>query len=320
MDHKKYSCVVKFIDFSKRSRSEKKFIDKESVLQTVNSPEFQDRLTNGRMLGLFTHRGRNDRLLARDVPYEDAILLSPDFVNVTREVEVTDEGAFAGMDIVNYNQGPLVKEMLKSKLPISVSMATKSVPTRDAYIVKDIMGIDFTMKPDLDASVISVNFSQEDKLYHISQEVDVVAVTDKNFSIQDYVREMQLVPAVLLKRRVDEVIRFCSAKPQKFISEKLPIVKNYVETYIYQWVLTTMQDPTSNFNLSIGLRLSQYVSDRKVINDLQRILIRVRNELQTKGTITPTYQTQVNNQFQMLMARIYEYIGEQLAKSGKFFR
>jgi hypothetical protein len=117
-----------------------------------------------------------------------------------------------------------------------------------------------------------------------------------------------------------DVVQWCNSKSQEEISKNIPILKNYIESYIYSWILSMMNNPSTDFNLILGLRLSKYVRDHRVLAELQRTLKIVKMQLASKGIIQPQYQKKLNDSFQAMMTRLYEYINDNLSSSGKFFR
>lgn len=216
----------------------------------------------------------------------------------------------------------------KDKFPISVSMATKSRVTSNEYHVEEFLGIDFTQRPDLDSAVIVTNFSQSgERVTTISNQLEIVSINDnpvsQNFSVatlNQTIKEMKYQPYRILMNRMYDIIQWCNSKPQEDISNNISILKNYLESYIYSWILSMMNNPSTDFNLILGLRLSKYVSDHKVLSELQRTLKIVKMQLASKGVIQPIYQKKLNDSFQAMMTRLYEYINNNLSNTGKFFR
>jgi hypothetical protein len=339
-----YSIIVRVLNFDKVSKSEKKFIDRDTFMKNViNNLDVQEKMRVGQLPGLFTHSSRDSKVMDRSIPYVDNIIRDTDFCNFTAALDVDGSDVYAGINIINYGKGLLLKEMIrarpdKEKYPISVSMATKSRVTPTAYHVEEFLGIDFTQRPDLDSAVISTNFSQAgERITRIIAPLEIISINDNpktaaNFSstledttfsvttLDQTIKEMKFQPYRILMNRMYDVVQWCNNKPQEDISKNIAILKNYIESYIYSWILSMMNNPSTDFNLILGLRLSKYVKDHRVLSDLQRTLKIVKMQLSSKGIIQPQYQKKLNDTFQMTMTRLYEYINDNLSNSGKFFR
>ena len=159
-----YDITVKVCDFSTPSKSAHKIIDGAFFQNNVlDSAKWQDKLKRGQVLGLFTHKGRQPREQIREIPYEDNIALSPYLCNVAKEVWRDGDSLFAGLDLFdNREYGALLKDMLKRGMNVPVSMAVRAAADMNRFYVKDLLGVDFTFKPDLEAEIVRINFSETD--------------------------------------------------------------------------------------------------------------------------------------------------------------
>lgn len=338
LDNKDYSMIVRVLNFNVPSKSEHKRINKEAFIQaTLGNPEFNNKLKLGQLPGLFTHSSRDSRRMNRSIPYVDNIIRDPDFCNFTAALDIDGDDVYAGINIIDYGKGLLLKEMIRNKpdpnsYPISVSMATRARVTPNEYIMREFLGVDFTQKPDLDAEIMSINFSEEDRIHRINTDLEIVSTCDsprsldttfnKNFSaasINQYVRELSYEPHRVLWTRLDDVVSWCKQHKQEEITSKLNVLKSYIDGYIYQWILAEMNNPTSKFNIALGLRLNRYVANKNTVRDLQRTLTLVKGQLASRGVINNASQIKLNTSFNLMMQEIYQYINTRLAPNGKTF-
>lgn len=335
LDNKDYSLIVRLLSFSVPSKSEHKRINRDKFIDvTLGNPQFKEKLAKGQLPGLFTHNSRDSRKMNRSIPYVDNIIRDPDFCNFTAAMDIDGDDVYVGVNLIDYGKGLLLKEMIRNRpdkdtFPISVSMATRAHVTPNEYMMSEYLGVDFTQKPDLDAEIMSINFSEEDRIHRINNNLDLVSFCEhprslesKNFSqesLNQYVKEMKYQSYRVLMLRMNDVIQWCKNHKQDEIDKNINVLKSYIDGYVYQWILAAMNEPKSDFNLILALRLNRYCSDQKSVRMLQRNLNLVRNQLVTKGTIPPQYQKQLNESFNLVMAQLYDFINMRLELVGKAF-
>ena len=124
----KFDITVKVCDFKTPSKSAHKVIDGNFFRSNVlRNPKWQQKLKDGLVLGLFTHKGRQPDLQRKEIPYEDNIALSPYLCNVAKDVWVDGDSLYAGLDLFeNREYGALLKDMLQRKMNVPVSMAVRA--------------------------------------------------------------------------------------------------------------------------------------------------------------------------------------------------
>ena len=159
-----YDITVKVCDFKTPSKSAHKIIDGQFFKTNVlSNAKWQEKLKRGQVLGLFTHKGRQPREQIKEIPYEDNIALSPYLCDVAKEVWCDGDSLFAGLDLFeNKEYGALLKNMLQRGMNVPVSMAVRAAADMNRFYVKDLLGVDFTFKPDLEAEIVHLNFSESD--------------------------------------------------------------------------------------------------------------------------------------------------------------
>lgn len=157
--------VLQICDFHTKSKSAGKLIDKQSMQNVINSQKFKEDLQKGNILSLFTHKDRYN-LNDQNIPFEDNVLTSPYLCAVARKVWIdeTKDAAFGELDLLDTTYGRLWKDLLKKGFMNSTSMSVTAhvSPDGSKYIIDGILSIaDPTARPDLNAGVISVSFSEK---------------------------------------------------------------------------------------------------------------------------------------------------------------
>jgi hypothetical protein len=108
-----------------------------------------------------------------------------------------------------------------------------------------------------------------------------------------------------------------SQRKQDWIDKHADVLKGYISNYIMQWIQGILNNPDSQFNLTVGLQLNRYVKDRSRLMELQRSMTRVRQQLNQNGIITNQVQKTVNMSYQKVLTSIYEFINDKTYTSGK---
>jgi len=152
--------TIQICDFKTRSKSANKLIDKDSMRKVVSSEAFKKSLELGRILGLATHKSRYE-LDNPQIPMEDQILTSPYLANCARKVWIDEstDTLMGEFDLLDTKYGKLIRGMLKRGIMIPVSMSVSATADNDKYYIEDLLGVDFTERPDLNARIDKVNFS-----------------------------------------------------------------------------------------------------------------------------------------------------------------
>lgn len=171
--------TIKVCDFIHPSKSAHKYIDKESVRKAIDNETFRKDLARGKILGLATHKDRY-HLDDQNIPFSDNVLVSPYLANVCRKMWIDDvnECLMGEFDLLDTEYGRLMRDMYKKGIYTPVSMSVQANISRDGtkYEVSQILGVDFTGSPDLEAEVLSVSFSEKrgnvKGVYHFSQKQD----------------------------------------------------------------------------------------------------------------------------------------------------
>ena len=155
--------TIQICDFKTKSKSAGKLIDKPSMEKVINSEKFKTSLKMGRILGLATHKSRYE-VADPNIPMEDQILTSPFLANCARKIWIDNskDALMGEFDLLNTTYGNLIKDMLKKHIMIPVSMSVSATADSEKYYIDDLLGVDFTERPDLNASIQKVNFSEAD--------------------------------------------------------------------------------------------------------------------------------------------------------------
>lgn len=329
VDRKKYDLVIKVCDFNKRALVEKKFIDKDSVVKLINTDKFKEDLKLGRKLGLLTHNDRyKEREFSKDIPYCDNILLSSTLCSVTKDMQIEGDSIVAGIDLLDTEDGRKIRSMIEKGIPMGVSMACR-MPTslandRDKFYLSEILGVDFTLSPDLDTELLAVNFSATDAtdsdgdVLHVYSTKNLTndRILSKNFSLVENIRETISAPHLILRNRINEVLRLCKSKKQDYIDKNAVIIREYIQGYVLNWIMNQLK-AKNDINVAMSLRLSNYLKDTKPCRDLQRSFRKLRTQLDSTGVMDRVLQKELNKNYRTVMLGLFDYINIQLAESGK---
>lgn len=153
--------TIQVCDFHTPSKSCGKIIDKESVKKVLNSEKFKTNLKMGRCLGLFTHTSRYEPQ-NENVPYEDFVSTSPYLANCCRKlwIDESTDSLMGEFDLLDTEYGRLLRDMYKKNIMMSYSMSVSATADDKKYYIDDWFGCDSTWKPDLNAKVTKINFSE----------------------------------------------------------------------------------------------------------------------------------------------------------------
>lgn len=136
------------------------------------------------------------------------------------------------------------------------------------------------------------------------------------FSLKEFLRESDFPPYISLNRRVNEVIRTAKQlKPAKF-EEKKAVLRNYIEQFVNNYVVASMNTPNSKFNIMLGLRLGQYCKDRQPAIKLQRSLTRYKQQIKSQGYVNKAVAKEVNENNRAVLQEIFNYINDRIGSKA----
>lgn len=137
---KTYDVKAVLFHVGEKGKSSHKAIDYSSFLRTLQDPKIQERLKNGKLLGLLTH---DDRAVARSggIVHHDAIMKSPDLCNILREVTVKDGVVYGYMDLTDTPAAQRFKSLYKQGCKIGVSISTDLIE-RDEFEIRELFGVE----------------------------------------------------------------------------------------------------------------------------------------------------------------------------------
>lgn len=153
--------TIQICDFHTPSKSVHKVINKESMRKVLASEHFKKNLDSGRLLGLYTHKSRYTQD-DQNIPFEDNVATSPYLANCTRKlwIDESKDALMCDIDLLNTKYGNILKDMYKKGIMMSYSMSVSATASDKEYFIDDWLGVDATFRPDLEAYVEKVNFSE----------------------------------------------------------------------------------------------------------------------------------------------------------------
>jgi len=187
----------------------------------------------------------------------------------------------------------------------------KQLPNKITSTVETVFS-ELTEKKQLNCSELSI-----EDLKASAMKKNGTVPTD--FSISSYVAEFNLQPWQVLKRRISEVIQICRAKKQDWINANYEKLRAYFDSYILTWVQNILNNPSTEFNIILGLRLANYQVENKKMREFNRTIKRMRTQLNNVGFMDKLLQNKLNTQFQAIENDIYTFINNKVGESGKKF-
>ena len=180
--------------------------------------------------------------------------------------------------------------------------------------IEDVHYADFSEKPV--AKTPKSDFDTEN--HNEDSDNRKVSGSCSDFSIREYIRERQRIPAVVFKQRVREVIQYSRLSRAKTFNENKSMLRRYLLEYVNEWITRSLSDPKNDMNIALGLRLSEYCKDRMPMRNLQRYLKRAKQQMTSQGGVmTRDVQTNLNKSFAQMMGQIYDYINSKVNDKGK---
>lgn len=119
------------------------------------------------------------------------------------------------------------------------------------------------------------------------------------FSLLERIRLSKLSPRQILKRRLNEVVRYVNGHNVDTIKANREIILKYLSEYIFSVIVKIMYDPKiSQINLILTLGLPAILKDLKSVRELQIYLRRTKRELGTKGYMSKLIQDKLSDKYQ----------------------
>jgi len=348
----KYDIKCILFHVGEKGKTSHKAVNLQSFIDTLQKPVIQERLKDGKLLGLLTHDGRDTARQAH-IPHHDMVMKDPDLCNVLRKVTIKDGTVYAYLDLIK--SAPAAQRFMslwKMGSKIGVSMSTELIE-KDEFYIQDLLGVDATLRAEFDSPIVEANFSENSK-HTIETNWDTIqmgATVDPSekvllgnfsenpvsepvekktsngdfseekkagdFSIREFLRERQRQPAMVLKQRIQEVIRYIRMSTSKSVATNAVFLRRYLLEYINEWILMSVSTPSSDLNISLGLRLTEYCKDRMPMRSLQLALRKARAQMEQSHSMTKNIQSELNSSFASVMNQIYDYVNEKVGNADK---
>ena len=284
----------------------------------IKSPELQSDLTNGRLLGLFTHSDRNSCRTKPGAPVADNVANSQDLATKVLSIYETPVDFQAELEVLDTPKGDRFVDLTHSGTKFCVSMSTESDPIGDEYFVRKLWGVDITLLPEFTSDITAVNFSQQNTMSNPNY------ITNENtqyleFSIKDYIRERTVyTPSLVLKNRILEVIRYVNMNKFATVQKEKDIIRRYITEYLKEYIGKAVRS-SDNINLILNLRLNTYLAPNEMreIRKLQVALNKAKSTLNDDGTIMRQQQVIIEETFNILIRAIFDYIDEKVDNPDK---
>ena len=138
-----------------------------------------------------------------------------------------------------------------------------------------------------------------------------------DFSIREFLRERQRQPAMVLKQTIQEVIHYIRMATPKSVSSNAVFLRRYLLEYINEWIMMSVSTPSSDLNISLGLRLTEYCKDRMPMRNLQLSLKKARSQMEQTHSMTKNVQSELNSTFATVMNQIYDYVNSKVNNDDK---
>lgn len=139
-----------------------------------------------------------------------------------------------------------------------------------------------------------------------------------NFSLQQYITELNWQPYAIYFRRVNEVIQLCRSRDQEWINANIDKLKSYFDSYMMTWIKAAL-DSDKEFNIALGLRLIKFNVESKKMMRLNRIMKRMRKMLLQTGYISKPIQQEMVTAFNDIVKDIYKFIDDKIKAQGVTF-
>lgn len=148
--------IYKIFDFTSADNKFNRTVDRKSVEELIADPGFQKRLRSRTLYGSITHKCRNlEREYSDVVSTQDIILANELEANILENVFIKGNGCFAQMLVLDSKEGMRASSLIDAKSDLRVSVSMRTYPIADKWIVKDIIGVDFTATPAFPTTLVS---------------------------------------------------------------------------------------------------------------------------------------------------------------------
>lgn len=339
---KTYDFKAILFHVGEKGKSSHKSINLDSFIRTMNSPEIRERLNDGKLLGLLTHDGRS-RARQGHIPHHDLVMRDPDLVDILREVTIKDGVVYGYMDLTDTPAAERFKSLWKQGCKMGVSMSTELIEGREEFEIVELLGVDITLRPEFSSPIVETNFSENDsrrldtnfnphfefgatvgegevsifKDFSEGEPEVQPKVESGDFSLRESLREKTLQPAMVLRNRINEVVRWIKMSRKKTFDENKKFLRRYILEYVNEWIMLSLGNPKSDLNVSLGLRLNTYCNNRSAMRTLQIQLKRARDAMESSGYMSRQIQTSLNEAFSDVMTEIYNYINRKVGSEEK---
>lgn len=353
----KYDIKCILFKSGEKGKTSHKSINLQSFINTMKKPVMQQRLHDGLLMGLLTHDGRSRARsggiphqdwvmkdpdlcnILREVTVKDGVVYGyldlTDTPAAKRLVSLIKQGCKIGVSIsTELVEGPdefFIEELFGVDATGRPEFSSAQMIEMN-FSEGDSRRLDTNFYPDFQFNVpVGEGETSLTQVRDFSEEVihpqlrpkktfDTENKTEepqKDFSVKEYIRERQRPPAMVLKQRIREIIQYSRLARPKVFTDNKSMLRRYILEYMNEWITKSLSDPKNDMNIALGLRLTEYCSDRMPMRDLQRYLKRARQQMEQNGAMTRDVQANLNLAFSKLMDEIYKYINSKVGDKRK---
>lgn len=293
-----------------KGKSTGKMIDVESFTNLLKSPEYIEKLQDGKLLGLLTHESRK-KARESHIPHVDTVAIDPNLLNVMRDWDEDDNCVYGYFDLLDTDAATRFKNLVKMGVKFGVSISTELIELADRFIIKKLNGVDCTIAPEYSAPILEMNFSEDEsgvtKIFNSDAEVKLGDFSQA--SLRAYLNESNLRPNQILKERIRDVIAYTKMWNVNKVGLAKPYLRSYIAVYVKSAINKAMKS-NDIVNLTMYLGLQEYMQSLRPARDLQMALKKARDQLNTNGAMTTDVQRSLNKAFNDTMNEIYDYINK----------
>jgi len=293
-----------------KGKSTHKMIDVESFTNLLKSPEYIEKLQDGKLLGLLTHESRK-KARESHIPHVDTVAIDPNLLNVMRDWDEDDDCVYGYFDLLDTEAATRFKNLVRMGVKFGVSISTELVELADRFIIKKLNGVDCTIAPEYSAPILEMNFSEDESgtanIFNSNAEVKLGDFSQAQ--LKAHIMESNLRPNQILRERIRDVIAYTKMWNANKVGMAKPYLKSYIAVYVKSAINKAMKS-NEVVNLTMYLGLQNYMQSLKPARDLQMALKRARDQLSTSGVMTSDVQRGLNKSFSDTMNEIYDYINK----------
>ena len=138
------------------------------------------------------------------------------------------------------------------------------------------------------------------------------------FSLLERIRLSKLSPRQILKRRLNEVVRYVNGHNIDNIKENRDEIVRYLSEYVFSVIVKIMYDPKiTQINLILTLGLPAILKDLKSVRELQIYLRRTKMELGTKGYMSKLIQDRLSDKYTNFWREFIKSVEEKYFSESK---